>query len=182
MRKPQLQPDCDESMNHAQVWVSMGYVKGAFGVRGWVKVQPATEYADSLLDYPKWRLSKGAETVSAELESGKIVGSELQVKLAGIDDRDAAALLRGYTIEVLREEFAPTEEDEFYWADLLGMAVHNREGVVLGEVANLLKTGAHDVLVVQGEHGEKLIPFVSQYVDDVDTENRIIICDWGLDY
>ena len=101
---------------------------------------------------------------------------------AGIDERDAAALLRGYTIEVLREEFAPTEEDEFYWTDLLGMAVHNREGVVLGEVANLLETGAHDVLVVQGEHGEKLIPFVSQYVDDVDTENRIIICDWGLDY
>ena len=148
-------------MSNTQNWVAMGYIKGAFGIKGWIKVQSDTEYTDSLLDYPQWRLSKGKKHILA---------------------RDAAALLRGYTIEVPREQFEPTEEGEYYWADLIGMAVKNRDGINLGEVINLMETGAHDILVVRGEHGEKLIPFVDQFIDSVDNENRQITCDWGLDY
>ena len=106
----------------------------------------------------------------------------MQVKLAHINDRDAAALLRGYTIEVSRSQFEPTEDGEYYWADLVGMVVKNRDGISLGKVVNLMETGAHDILIVRGEHGEKLIPFVEQFIDNVDNENRQIICDWGLDY
>ena len=167
-------------MSGSQNWVAMGYIKGAFGVKGWVKVHAGTEYADSLLDYPEWRLTKGGNVQVAEIEAGKVAGDELQVKFAHINDRDAAALLRGYTIEVPREQFEPTEEGEYYWADLIGMAVKNREGIHLGEVINLMETGAHDILVVRGEHGEKLIPFVDQFIDSVDNENRQITCDWGL--
>ena len=169
-------------MSHTQNWVAMGYIKGAFGIKGWIKVQSNTEYADSLLDYPQWRLSKGKQHILAEVESGKITGDELQVKLAHIHDRDAAALLRGYTIEVPREQFEPTEEGEYYWADLVGMEVKNRDGISLGSVHNLMETGAHDILIVRGEYGEKLIPFVEQFIDNVDNENRQITCDWGLDY
>ena len=169
-------------MSGSQNWVAMGYIKGAFGVKGWVKVHAGTEYADSLLDYPEWRLTKGGNVQVAEIEAGKVAGDELQVKFAHINDRDEAALLRGYTIEVPREQFEPTEEGEYYWADLIGMAVKNRDGINLGEVINLMETGAHDILVVRGEHGEKLIPFVDQFIDSVDNENRQITCDWGLDY
>ena len=62
------------------------------------------------------------------------------------------------------------------------MSVVNREQAVLGEVVKLMETGAHDVLVVRGEYGEKLIPFVSHYIDGVDAENRKITADWGVDY
>ncbi|MCG9766747.1 ribosome maturation factor RimM, partial [Vibrio alginolyticus] len=116
-------------MSDTQNWVGMGYIKGAFGVKGWVKVQASTEYADSLLDYPTWRLVKGKDVQIAEVEFGKVAGDELQVKFTHINDRDAAALMRGYTIEVSRDEFAETEEDEFYWADLVGMQVVNRENI-----------------------------------------------------
>ncbi|MDO5058930.1 MAG: ribosome maturation factor RimM [Neisseria sp.] len=169
-------------MSNTQQWVAMGYIKGAFGIKGWVKVAANTEYADSLLDYPEWRLSKDGKSQSLAVESGKLAGGELQVKFAGIDDRDEAHLLRGYTIEILREAFAPAEEGEYYWADLVGMTVINRNGETLGEVANLMETGAHDVLVIKGGHGQKLIPFVGHYIDDVDNEKRIITADWGLDY
>ena len=114
-------------MSGSQNWVAMGYIKGAFGVKGWVKVHAGTEYADSLLDYPEWRLTKGGNVQVAEIEAGKVAGDELQVKFAHINDRDEAALLRGYTIEIARENFAETEEDEYYWADLVGMSVVNRE-------------------------------------------------------
>ena len=160
----------------------MGYIKGAFGIKGWIKVQSNTEYTDSLLDYPQWRLSKGKEHILAEVESGKMAGDELQVKLAHIHDRDAAALLRGYTIEIKRSDFEPAQEGEYYWADLVGLTVHNRQNELIGAVNSLMETGAHDILVVDGEHGRKLIPFVDHYIDHVDLEQGSIIADWGLDY
>ena len=169
-------------MSGSQNWVAMGYIKGAFGVKGWVKVHAGTEYADSLLDYPEWRLTKGGNVQIAEIEAGKVAGDELQVKFAHINDRDEAALLRGYIIEIARENFAETEEDEYYWTDLVGMTVVNKEGITLGTVKNLMETGANDVLVIQGTDKQILIPFVSNYIETVNHDSKTITADWGLDY
>ncbi len=169
-------------MENGTQWVAMGHIKGAFGIKGWVKVAADTEYADSLLDYPEWRLRKDRHIIRVIPEGGKLAGNELQVKFQGIGDRDAAHLLRGYTIEINRSEFAQTDEDEYYWADLVGMTVINRGGDALGEVTGLMATGAHDILVVNGAHGQKLIPFVENFIDSVNHENRIITADWGIDY
>lgn len=169
-------------MSNATQWVAMGYIKGAFGVRGWVKVSVDTEYIDSLLDYPEWRLNKDGQSRILAVESGKVSGDELQIKFVGIDDRDVAHGLRGYTIEIPRSAFTPTEEDEYYWADLVGMKVVNQEGISLGQVHNLMETGAHDILIIQGETGQILIPFVSQFIIQVNREEGIITADWGLDY
>lgn len=162
-------------------WVAMGYIKGVFGVKGWVKAAVSTEYTDSLLDYPVWRLRKAQQILHVTLAAGKVVGSELHAKFVGIDDRDAAFALRGHTIEIDRADFGDTAADEYYWADLIGLHVHNRDGVLLGTVCRLLETGAHDVLVVTGDYGEKLIPFVTHYIDSVDTAAGIV-ADWGADY
>ena len=169
-------------MTDTQNRVAMGYIKGVFGIKGWLKIAANTEYSDSLLDYPEWQLVKDGKTVVVTLEEGKVVNGELQVKFEGINDRDLAFSLRGYTIEILREAFAPTEEGEYYWADLVGMTVVNKDHTVLGKVSNLMETGANDVLVVNGKYGQILIPFVSQYVETVDTGSKTIIADWGLDY
>ncbi|HFC6532843.1 TPA: ribosome maturation factor RimM [Neisseria meningitidis] len=169
-------------MTDTQNRVAMGYIKGVFGIKGWLKIAANTEYSDSLLDHPEWHLVKDGKTVSVTLEAGKVVNSELQVKFEGINDRDLAFSLRGYTIEIPREAFAPTEEDEYYWTDLVGMTVVNKDHTVLGKVSNLMETGANDVLMIDGEHGQILIPFVSQYIETVDTGSKIITADWGLDY
>lgn len=169
-------------MTDTQRRVAMGYIKGVFGIKGWVKIAANTEYSDSLLDYPEWLLSKDGKTLTVIPEAGKVTGDELQVKFEGIEDRNQAFALRGHTIEIPREAFAPTEEGEYYWADLVGMSVVNQDGIILGQVKNLLETGANDVLVIEGEFGQKLIPFVSQYVGEVDNQARSITVDWGLDY
>ena len=62
------------------------------------------------------------------------------------------------------------------------MDVINAEGLCLGKVVDLMETGANDVLVISGEHGQILIPFVAAYVGDVDTQNKQIKVEWGLDY
>ena len=112
----------------------------------------------------------------------------------GIDDRSGAEALRGARIFIERSSFPEPGADEFYWADLLGLQVVNRDGVVLGDVVGLIDTGPHSVLRVAppspsqgaGMPGaaveERLIPFVSAYVDSVDLAGRRVVVDWGLDY
>ena len=163
-------------------WVGMGYIKGVFGVKGWVKVAVSTEYTDSLLDYPQWRLSKDGHSRRFSVAESKVAGDELQVLFSGIDNRDAAFALRGHTVEIDRADFGDTEDGEYYWADLIGLNVINRQQQCLGTVGKLLETGAHDVLVIDGEFGQKLIPFVAQYIDEVMLAEQTIHVDWGTDY
>jgi 16S rRNA processing protein RimM len=103
-----------------------------------------------------------------------------------IDDRNAAEALRGARVFVARSSFPSANADEFYWVDLIGLEVVNREGEPLGTVRELLSTGPQTVLVLayqeDGTPKERMIPFVSAYVDGVDLQARRITVDWHLDY
>jgi len=102
-----------------------------------------------------------------------------------VADRDAAEALKGARVFVSRAAFPAPDPDEFYWVDLIGLAVVNRESVALGTVVGLIDTGPHCVLRVQPEDAkaeERLIPFVEAYVDSVDMPGRRILVDWGLDF
>lgn len=163
----------------------MGRIQAPFGVKGWIKIKPFTETLDALLDYAKWQIGKGGDWRRMEVEDASVHGDFIIAKLAGCNDRDTAFALRGREIAVDREEMPDPDEDEYYWQDLIGLAVVNRDRVVLRRVASLMETGAHDVLVVKGgeEIGKEiLIPFVGVYVLNVDLAQGIIEVDWGLDY
>ena len=104
-------------------------------------------------------------------------------------DRDVAESLKGARIFVPRSSFPSTKEDEFYWVDLIGLAVRNREGLDLGTVSELMSTGPQTVLVLSQPNPddaakplERMIPFVSAYVDKVDMAARLILVDWQADY
>jgi 16S rRNA processing protein RimM len=102
-----------------------------------------------------------------------------------IPDRDAAEAMKGVRVFVSRATFPKTDDGEFYWVDLIGLAVVNREQAALGEVVGLIDTGPHCVLRVQPADpaaDERLIPFVEAYVDSVDMPGRRILVDWGLDF
>ena len=102
-----------------------------------------------------------------------------------IPDRDAAEAMKGVRVFVSRSTFPKTDDGEFYWVDLIGLAVVNREQAALGEVVGLIDTGPHCVLRVQPADpaaDERLIPFVEAYVDSVDMPGRRILVDWGLDF
>jgi 16S rRNA processing protein RimM len=116
-----------------------------------------------------------------------------------IPDRDAAEAMKGVRVFVSRSTFPAPDADEFYWIDLIGLSVANREGVALGDVIGLIDTGPHCVLRVKAvtvqdsadaavdapaepAADERLIPFVDAYVDSVDIPGRRIVVDWGLDY
>lgn len=159
----------------------MGHVGVPFGVRGWVKVHAYTEHSDSLLDYPVWWLGRNGQWQEYEVLGCDEHPKALVAHLAGSNDREAAIALRGCEIAVPKKSLPPPAENEYYWADLIGLEVVNAEQQKLGRVSGLLETGANDVLVVQGER-ERLIPFVAQVVLEVDLAAGTVRVDWGLDY
>lgn len=160
----------------------MGRVAAPYAVRGWVKIQPYTEYLDNLLDYPVWRLGKAGRWREYAVLEAKVHGQFLLAQLEGVNDRDAAETLHGHEVAVMRAELPPAETDEYYWDDLVGLEVVNLAGDVLGRVAEMLESGAHDIMRVVAGERERLIPFVAPIVRQVDIAAGRIEVDWGTDW
>jgi len=159
----------------------MGRISAPFGVRGWVKVQPNTAAAQNLLAYKTWWVEDGDEWRDRPVSQVKVHGRTVVAKLDGCKDRDAAIALRGKLVAVPRAELPGTQSGEYYWADLIGLAVVNESAQALGRISGILQTGANDVLVVTGER-ERLIPFIAAVIRDVDLGAGVVRVEWGADY
>ena len=163
--------------------VVMGKVVGAQGIQGWVKVQTFTEYLDGLLDYSTWYVGNEQEWRPLEVLEANVHGGKVLIaKLQGIVDRTAAEKCKGLLIAVPRDSLPEQPEGEYYWSDLVGLSVENLAGEKFGIVDSLLETGANDVLVVKGESGEKLIPFIDSVIKHVSLKDKTIRVDWLADY
>ena len=182
--------------------LEVGRILDAWGVKGWVKVLPHSTEPEALFSAKSWflqvpdaRFRPGftafSGTVSLTVDEAKSHSGSVVAKFAGVDDRNVAEALRGARIFLPRSSFPAASADEYYWADLIGLNVVNREGVGLGCVRDLMATGPHSVLCVEyidsQEDGtntpaERMIPFVAAYVDKVDIAGKCITVDWQPDY
>ena len=165
----------------------MGRIAAPYGVKGWLKVLPLTADPDALLSYRDWWLRRRGDDDAGwhkcTLESGKPHGKTLLVQLAGLVDREAAAVFAGGDVGVARSALPAAGANEVYFADLVGLEVRNRQGEPLGRVAAVQEFGAHPILRVEDSEGAaRLIPFVTAYVDEVDMAARRIDVDWQKDY
>ena len=161
--------------------ILLGRVLGAFGVRGELKLQSFTDPAAKLLKYqPWWLVHRGVEREVANAR-GRDTAKGVLLTLPGIEDRDAADALAGAEIWVPRERLPPPKPGEYYWVDLEGLRVVNREGVVLGTVSHLFETAGNDVIVVTGER-ERLIPFLEDFMLGVDFETGVMTVDWDPEF
>ena len=180
--------------------IEVGRIVDAWGLKGWIKVQPFASDPQALFSSRRWFILPSEKagvsrpaTVAGSLptllkitqvkEHGDVVVALAQE----VPDRTAAEAMRGARVFIGRGSFPTPDPDEFYWVDLIGLDVFNREGVSLGNVVGLLDTGPHSVLRVlpageTKEDAERLIPFVGAYVDEVSLEHRRVTVDWGLDY
>lgn len=159
----------------------MGRITGAFGIKGWIKVQPFTAEPAGLLSYRTWWIENDSGWAECEVEKAQAQGQAVTAKLAGCEDRDAAATYAGRQVAVPRNELPEAGENEFYWADLIGLRVVNTAGEDLGAVCRVLETGANDVLVVEGER-ERLIPFIAGVIREVDVPAGAVRVEWDADY
>ena len=173
--------------------VEVGRVLDAWGIKGWFKIQPYSASPEALFSSKRWFLQppeRGAKhfsgTVGLSIKQAREHADSVVAAAHEVADRTAAEALKGARIFIARSSFPTPGEGEYYWVDLMGLSVFNREGVALGEVTDLMSTGPQQVLVLSYEHEDKLcerlIPFVDAYVDDVDLAARRITVDWQLDY
>jgi 16S rRNA processing protein RimM len=159
----------------------MGRIVAPFGVKGWVKIQPFTATTESLLAYPTWWIGHHGDWREHEVSVARTQGRAVLALLEGCGQREAAAALRGSEVAVPREQLPQTQANEYYWADLIGLSVVDNAEREFGRVTDILHTGANDVLVVAGSR-ERLIPFITNVIREVDLAAGVIRVDWGADY
>ena len=186
--------------------VVMGRIVAPYGVFGWLKVVPDTEAFDGLFDYDTWWLGKGDDWREMVVETAKVHNDVLVVKLVGIDDRDAALACKGKQIAIPRAQLPEAEENEYYWSDLIGLRVKNKQDVDFGLIVDVFETGANDVIVVkpdavksdtvkvdavaktsnkevaQVKPQERLLPFIDAVVLEVDLVAKTMLVDWDADF
>jgi len=163
--------------------ISVGEISGVFGVKGWIKVHSFTDPRENVLTYSPWMLKKGNQTKQVKLVDGKRQGKTIVAYLDGFTDRNIAESYLGWEILINKSLLPTSGGGDYYWADLVGLAVETEFGVSLGKVDYLIETGANDVLVVNDGEQERLIPFLLEdVVKNIDLEGKQMIVDWDPDF
>jgi 16S rRNA processing protein RimM len=173
--------------------VEVGRIADAWGIKGWFKVVPYSADPQALFSSKRWFLlpaeigAKNFDGVQRlAIKEAKEHADAVVASAHDVLDRTAAEALRGARIFIARSSFPTAASDEYYWVDLIGLEVFNRENQNMGTVRELLSTGPQTVLVLQytqdGKDQDRMIPFVSAYIDQVDLPERRILVDWQSDY
>ncbi len=183
--------------------VEVGRIAEAWGIQGWFKVHPYSASSEALFSCKRWfiappiRPGQKTQIPPQGLEGVRLVriiqskehGAFVVAKADETPDRNAAESIRSWRVFVPRSSFPTPDANEYYWVDLIGLEVWNREGVNLGRVSELMSTGPHDVLVLKvpdSPEGEKspdrMIPFVDAFIDEVQPDQGRILVDWQPDY
>ncbi|WDE12931.1 ribosome maturation factor RimM [Thalassomonas haliotis] len=165
--------------------ITLGKLGAVYGIKGWLKIHSFTDDPEAILDYMPWSLKLGDKVQAVEVTDWRKHNNGLIAKIANYDDRDQAQTLVGSEILANPEALPDLPEGEFYWRDLIGMAVVTTQGYDLGTVSDMMETGANDVLVVKANRNdafgkkERLIPYLfEQVVISVSVENKQISVDW----
>ncbi|MDU0810932.1 MAG: ribosome maturation factor RimM [Burkholderia sp.] len=176
--------------------VEIGIIVGAYGLSGWIKV---VAYSNSnirlkdntIFNTRSWLLKKGMDCRIATVLNTKIHRTIVVANISGLNNREDAISMRGFSIFSRRSDFPILTEGEFYYVDLIGLSVVNKQFLSLGVVTDIIDNGVHSILQVEylsiGKTREQtskkfLIPFVCLYVKTVDLSIRRIIVDWKTDY
>ena len=155
--------------------VCLGRIVGAHGVRGIVRIKSHTANPDDLTAYGALSNEAGTRRLTVTV-TGYVKGLVL-ARVEGIDDREAAEALRGTDLYVPRAALPPTEGEEYYHVDLLGLRAESEDGTALGRVSAVHDHGAGPIVEIQPPDGPStLVPFTREHVPAVDIEaGRMVV-------
>lgn len=156
----------------------LGRVLRPHGIRGELRIEVLTAYPERIVSGFKVYVGPEPNDVSSavlyDVVSARKHQQYLIMQLEGFADRNEADTLRDQYVMIALEDAMPLEEDEFYLFQLVGLPVYTVDGEFLGEVSDVIETGANDVYVVQGPRGEVLLPATEECVVEIDIEGRKI--------
>ncbi|OJA00634.1 16S rRNA processing protein RimM [Rickettsiella grylli] len=165
--------------------ILVGSIGKPYGINGWVKINSYTEPFTNLIDYRPWYLEAPGKRSSSILVGVKkccLHGQQLLALFENSTTPESARFYTNYKIYVERDQFFPLHAGEYYWADLEGLKVYNRENIYLGIIQTIFATGANDVLVISDKK-RYLVPFLfNQTIQSIDLKTKIMIVDWDANF
>lgn len=192
--------------------VELGWIVSAYGIKGWVKIQPHSAQSEALLSARKWWLKASATPLGkagallrpfpAKVIAARHHSASVVAQLDISPDRDEAEKLKGHSVWVSRASFPAADEDEYYWVDLIGCQLYGQQDglpALIGQVVEVIDNSAHAVLrVAQGQLNEQgelellrdakgrtidvLVPFVNAHVHTVDIANKRLDSNWPVEF
>lgn len=149
----------------------IGQIVRPHGVRGEVRADIHTDLPERFTWLKEIFLATdedGADATTWAIEALRFHQGQVLLKLASIGDRDEAETLRGQWLLIPEDEAIPLEEGEYFLYQLVGLAVYTDENELLGELAEVLETGANNVFVVRGAGREWLLPDTDEVILEID--------------
>ena len=168
--------------------VKVGELKKPYGIQGWLWLFSYTEDREAIFAMQPWVIQTALGQKTLTVKNWRAQGKGYVVQLNEVPDRNAAETMFGVQLWADKGNLSDLAEDEYYWADLVGLTVISEpDNVVLGRVKELFETGAHAIMVVEPtsdsvDSEERLIPWHKQTVVDVDKKKKTLWVDWGVDY
>ncbi|MBS2028886.1 MAG: 16S rRNA processing protein RimM [Deltaproteobacteria bacterium] len=155
-------------------WIVVGRVVRAHGLKGELGVRCDDPASSSLLEVKSLRLV--GETATRKIVSARAANVEVLLRVEGVNDRNAAELLKGKDVEIRRADLPAPEAGEFYQADLIGLMAVDESGKPLGRVQGFWETGPVPVIVIGEGALELLVPFAEHFVVAVkQAEGQVVI-------
>lgn len=169
--------------------VVVAKITTVYGVKGWVKIHSFTQPMQNFLEYGHCQVRKNGHWQELEIDQSRIHGKGIVAHISGVDDREQARDYCGLELSVAVDELPALQDDEFYWHQLVGLAVYtSRDQQLLGKVDHLIETGANDVLVVKPCKGsiddrERLIPYLpGQYIGAIELDEGRLTAEWDPEF
>ncbi len=155
--------------------LQIGVITQTHGIRGEVKVFPTTDDASRFRKLKDVIVDTGKERLDMEIEGVKFFKQYVIVKFKGIDSINDVEKYKGAKLYVTRDKAVRLKKDEYFVADLIGMKVVTEDGALLGDLKDVMATGANDVYVVEREDGSKiLLPAIKECVLNIDMEQGVV--------
>jgi len=156
--------------------INIGLILGPFGVKGELKVMPLTDDPGRIADLQDLLIGKENEesqlygVIKIRVHKNLVI-----LKLKGINSREDAIFLKNSYLRIPRDQLKALGEDQYYISDLQGMDVYLEDGTKLGNLTEVIKTGANDVYSIKGDTKTYLIPAIKEVIKQVDTGNKKIV-------
>ena len=162
-------------------FILLGKVTKPHGIRGEVKVYPYSGQPENFLDYREvfFTFNEG-ERIPYTVEKSRVQGKLVILKLKECTTRNQAEEMIGHEIWLNKNDLADLDDDEYYWHDLVGKRVATKDGDRIGTIKGILETGAHDILAIEDQGREYLVPFNEAFVVTVDDTEVVLDLPPGL--
>lgn len=157
----------------SQELIKVGRIVGTHGLKGTFKVESMTDFPERFKTAQKLKIGQGPAARELTLETCNMHRGQLLMKFKEIETVEEAVKFRDKFISVTSDELYPLPDGSYYQFQLIGMRVDDLEKGYLGELIDILETGANDVYVIKSDvYGEILIPAIKKVIREVDLTNK----------